>query len=424
MTITVNAVPEGTPPRVHVEVSVPAGSIMQTVAVYRTDDGVRTLIRQQPSSGFEARNVSDVEMPYDESVLYSWETVYIDPDEATEVYGESWADLTGWSGSISDASTSGGLVTVTGGGTQASITHELPNLEWDVITIESLEFLAMPIGFGHGLGFDDLILSVTSGGLLRVWSTTTTIDPTQPFTITRLSSGVLVRGAGGEASVAGATDLLTYAHISAGDSGTVRVGAITIETLGAQYTLSETADPVTVGPTEGWLIHPGKPSLSVPLSLRMDRTGVKELGEITGESTTTLHYPIGSARPIAVNSGPRLDDTIAMVLATTTREELSAVRGLLRDQTPILVRFPAAHAMEFEEGFYSVGRLSINRLAQVPGLSLRHVTLPLTATGSPIVTVQNVGWTLASVAAEFATMAELPLMFATNADLETNTRIA
>ncbi len=435
MTITATPDAGSAPPSILVEVASPVGTVMSAVRVWRNDSSGRTLLRTQPLPGFDARSVSDVEMPYGENLTYSWEATYSDPDESVVVFAEDWSGWpTGWSGVTAGGTVAAGVLTYQPPADPFQIVTAVrpAAVDWQSIRIESLS--TTPVGGGLTLNIGaQLILSsedVGAGAKLKVYfpglgTLWTTIDPSQPFTLSQFGTSILFEGAGGVLSITAPYALLTSITLSGGDDGgeRVAVGAITVSAAGPDYTIAETSAPVTITPDNGWLIHPAKPALSFPiLEDDKDRAGIKELGAIHAASTTTLHHVLGNEYPVAVNNGPRLSDELNVSFTLATADELDAMRGLLSDQTPILFRFPPAWGQEFNDGFYSVGDLVIERLAQMPGLSYRNVTLPLTATESPIVTVEISGWSYAAVAAEFATYSDVLSTFASYADLATNTR--
>jgi len=62
------------------------------------------------------------------------------------------------------------------------------------------------------------------------------------------------------------------------------------------------------------------------------------------------------------------------------------------------------------------------RLAQIAPLEDRRIVLPLTAVAAPLVAVEETGWTVAAVAAEFPDQPSLLAVFATVGDLALNVR--
>lgn len=429
MTIAVEAEPLAVPPRVVVDVAAPAGSVMQSLAVYRTDSGSRTLLRSQPSAGFDSRTIHDYEAPYGVPLLYSWETVYSDPSLYETVFSEPWASLAAWSGDTDIASVSGGKVTLTPymGGQSISRSAVGP---WGRVTFDSIAG-----GRAGGMIIDVLFvgdrfvsLGVMSDGKLRVSnrtaSITTPINAAQPFTLTQTDSTILLQGTGGTASIAHTPSPIISISISnSTDALPAVVGAITVENSGAPASLSEIAAPVTLNSADAWLVHPASPVLSVSLSNTDPwRAGIRTIEPVTRRSTATTHEILGSSAPVVTTSGPRQSDTTGMVIYTATTDERRALDGLLEDQTPILIQVPPSWDLGFARGFYAVGDVVTQRFLTKAGLPQRDHRLPLTRVESPAVLVQNPGWSWAALAAEFPSWASVAEAFASWADLASNIR--
>lgn len=113
--------------------------------------------------------------------------------------------------------------------------------------------------------------------------------------------------------------------------------------------------PIMVSPTDAWAVHPTKPWLSVCID-QQDPTeiGVASLGDLSRPSTASEHIPVGSDLPVYITVGPRLSSRGTMSIATVTLDDARALDALLNDQTPILIRFPSAWGMGFEDGYYQV----------------------------------------------------------------------
>lgn len=427
MTITAVADAAGTPPSVDVTVEVTAGGVMSSVALWRNDSSGRSLVRTQPSAGFDSRTVTDYECPYDEAVTYDWTTTY--SGTFTTVFTETWANVAAWTtqfGSVFAVSAG----TVHNTATNSAIYHTLTTGPHRVIvdgwTVSSgTGYLSLMIS-----GFSGTVAELSlSGGVLSITGdgspTVTTIDASQPFTIDMGDDSVTVTGTGGETTVAAAAtaifDRIVLLSNNVPASGYV-MDNITAQTYDSPTDLAETSDPITLDPADAWLIHPASPALSIPLQLTSpDTTRLVQIGGIENRSNTTTHRILGSATPLTTTTGPRADDVTTMTVETATTDESAALRALLAPDIPILIQIPPDMELDFNCGFYQVGDVTTDRSHPVIN-SYRTFTLPITKVRSPVVDVEDTGWSYAAVAAEFATYASLLVTYATYADLAADSR--
>lgn len=190
----------------------------------------------------------------------------------------------------------------------------------------------------------------------------------------------------------------------------------------AAVSLDETSAPVTLAPVRGWMVHPANPALSFPLVADTSAAGIVDIGPVGSASTSTVHQILGQKRPLTTTSGPRLADSVNLTLATVTRDEETALLALLDDQTPLLVRFPPEWDLGFSDDWYAVGDVARERLSPVGSDPRRVFTLPLQAVLTPVVTQGNVGWSWASLAAEFSTWTAVSAAFDSWGDVLTNDR--
>lgn len=184
---------------------------------------------------------------------------------------------------------------------------------------------------------------------------------------------------------------------------------VTIEGYGAPIPLAETADPVTLTPDEAWLIHPSKPSLSVPIG-EDNGNGFVADGAMVMPATATTHHPLGEDLGITVVNGPRWGDQGSVVFHTQDADGRKAMRALLRDQTPILIRVPPSWDIDFDDGFYAVRDVRVSRLEQMPGFVVRQFELPIERVLAPSVNVES-SWTYAALALAFASYDAVALAY-------------
>lgn len=197
---------------------------------------------------------------------------------------------------------------------------------------------------------------------------------------------------------------------------------LTTSVFGTTISVEETSDPVTLNPDKGWLIHPGQPGLSFPLTDRALAAGIEEIGDILNDANDTIHHILGSPTPVVTTNGNRrADDTMLAVAIETNVEEL-ALKEMLKDQTPILVNFPPSMGTFFQYGFYRVGTTRRSRKRQQQGSQLRTYELPLLAVRSPSVVQQAAGWSFATLKLAYQSFDEVRAAYATFAALVTDSR--
>lgn len=429
MTINTSADTFSTPPSVDVTVSVAGGSVMSSVAIYRNDSSGRTLLRTQPAAGFDSRTVTDYECPYGESITYDWIAAYSSVGSA--LFTETWASTAAWTISEGSWNVSGGTLRNTGTGDN-TIFRAVATARYRTViasmteAISSATFMRFQIEDGSSyvrldLASDGSIQLGYVGGIVP-----TTLDGTQPITIDVNETSVSVTGTGGSYNLPVAMQVSLYVVRTSGVAlNGFRLGGVTVSSYGSTSTIQETSGPFFLTPTAAWLIHPGTPGLSLPLSnTDQSAAGIAAIAPVANDTNATVHKILGTATPVPTTTGPRGDDETAMTIWTATTAERGALRALLASDIPILIQIPPEWDTDFTCGFYAVGNLNETRdsdQVRFPNAT-RTFVLPLVKVQSPVVDVENTGWSYAAVAAEFATYSLLSVTFGTYADLASNSR--
>lgn len=203
-------------------------------------------------------------------------------------------------------------------------------------------------------------------------------------------------------------------------SNTASVGTIATTLSVPVESFYETAS-LTLDITEAWLIHPGQPTLSVSIDagtwrdegINVDPASAQQT---TAKSAVTFHQPVGRTRAVAITTGNRLEDEWELVLLTPRLADRDAVRAIVTDQTPLLLRSPTAFNWDLADGFYTVGDLPVNRLTPNLTNGYRRITLPLTPSDSPVVRTASER-TYASLLEDAVDYAGLLLEYDTYTDL-------
>lgn len=438
MTITVTADVAFAPPRNEVELSVPVGNVMTSVSLWRNDSSGRSLVRSQPSAGFESRTVFDYECPYGQTVTYDWAASYYDPALVSVTFSEPWSVFPGpWAGDTARGSIAANRLTMTPIGVAQTIINRLSlSLNWDLITVAYLSG-------GEGGTSGSTVSFVYSGGSsLRlfesggnVWIRTsaspiaTSVPAGASFTVTRQATSVLIAGSGVSylhSETLGAQIVGVSIGAAAGSGVPITVGALTAAEIvaGPGDAIAETSAAVNLNPADAWLIAPQAPALSVPLSnSNQQAAGIRELNPVNNASNTTIHRILGTSTPVTTTTGNRQADTLGATIYTHTSDERVALRALLAPDTPILINVPASWELDLAYGFYQVGDTTESRPYTLGGIPMRDFNFPLTRVRSPDVDVENPGWSYAQVATTWAAYTEVLANYTTYADLAVDERI-
>jgi hypothetical protein len=416
MTFTVTAEPFNVPPRVRIDVGTdnPAQSFT-SLQVFR--DG--KLLREQPYVGGSAAVVFDYEMPFGVSVNYS----AVGTTAAySQIYSTSWANLTGWSTTVGTPVVSGGLFRGTGGA--ATVQRTFAALSSGRLTLSAgavasggvslptaggralYVFASSPgvgaltyggVGVGFGLGSGSVVVTFDSSGA--------TVESSAGTWYTERSSGV--------------DPLSALSVFTSNSSG--RVPGFEVGDFSATSPFSASASGF-LDVRETWLIHPSKPSLSIPIDAgpqggsRLLRFIEASSGESKSSAAqSTIHRPVGRRKAVVITSGPRAADEWTLVLGAPTIAGKDAVRAIVDDQSPLLLRSPVDTISDLPDDWYSVGDVTVSRV-EVPVITQETlITLPLTPVDEPIVR-QGALWTYGSDLLANATYADSRAEFPTYLD--------
>lgn len=409
MSIVVTPQPDHVPPRVRIDVDTDDPTKPFTsLTIFR--DGKP--IREQPYVGGSEAVAFDYEAPFGVPVTYS---AVGTTSGYSAVYTTSWANLTGWSTVSGSPGVTGGKFYSTNG-TYASASLPIAGLAKGRVTIApgalSRIGLTIPTAallYGMEIGISDpagayVIYAGTYRTFARGTGTIVATFDEKGVTVST-TAGTLYCPRGTSFEFAGSV-LVATATDSAG-----RIPGITIEQPGTLAPFSATTT-TQLDTLEAWLIHPSQPSLSIPIdSGPQGAHRLRFIEASSGESKTseaqrTIHRGIGSRRAVVITSGPRAADEWTMVLGAPTIVQKNAVRAIVDDQTPLLLRIPPSSEYDLPDDWYSVGDLTVTRL-ETPNITEETlITLPLTPVDEPIVR-QGALWTWGDVMLKYATWADL-----------------
>jgi len=143
-----------------------------------------------------------------------------------------------------------------------------------------------------------------------------------------------------------------------------------------------TSDSVTLAADGPWLVHPGVPSLSC-------RVTVKLIDTEQFRSSGTVHDVLSSEYGIPVTDGRRKAASFQMLLRTTTSTERTALEQLFQDEAPLLLQVIYPFTGEYVYRWVWVGDIDrARRSATRFGDAGRIWTLPCVEVGRPAGGVQ------------------------------------
>lgn len=196
--------------------------------------------------------------------------------------------------------------------------------------------------------------------------------------------------------------------------------------LGGTYTARDSTGATATATVAGlwefgavnpWLIHPGIPSLSMPIE-------VVRLGDRTTSVSRGVFKVLGRADPVTVGDGTRGSEQFDLVVRTRWNDDLGPsdlqdedrMRRILADGSPLLMQFAYDGSRRWRWQWVSVDQVTASDV--VPWVDSEGIewTLPCTVVRAPSGSLQA-QWTNAGVLARYATNTDVLATFATCDDL-------
>lgn len=403
MTFTVTPQPNNVPPRVRIDANTDDPAKPFTSLTISRDGKP---IRQQPFVGGSAAVAFDYEAPFGAPATY---TAVGEMSSFTTGYTTSWANLTGWTAVTGTAGVTGGKMYASGG-TFTQISRAVTSLTRGRLTIVAGLVGRATVAVSTASG--DLVVNVpvssTVASVIYAGTSVSVDVGTTGIEVVFGTTGATVKTSGGStwipltsATPPSGTILITVSNFAS------RVPAITLEDATPAAFSASATQTLTVNQT--WLIHPSQPSLSCAIDSG-PQGGLGKLRFVEASSgaskssnaVATVHRPVGRKRAVTITSGPRQADEWTLVVGAPTIAQKDAVRALVDDQTPLLLRSPAGSIWDLPDDWYSVGDVGINRVESPVINTMTTISLPLTPSDEPIVSVGAV-WTWGNVLTTYAT---------------------
>lgn len=183
-----------------------------------------------------------------------------------------------------------------------------------------------------------------------------------------------------------------------------------------QYTSVETPSAFTlqvmVDASQVWLIHPGVPSLSLPI-----RLGPGSLSQDEFDVQQGVFYPLGRANPVVVTGGARQAAASQVVALTTSDADYRAIRDLVSDAGVLYLNVPVELGYSYDSCYIAVGKVTATRAVDKVFVAQRAVAMPFVVVDRPAGGSQAQR-TLADLL-DYPTLAALQSAYATLLDVET-----
>jgi len=158
-----------------------------------------------------------------------------------------------------------------------------------------------------------------------------------------------------------------------------------------RYTITPTAAPssptssisVTLSVTRPWLVHPGVPFLSQPLTVQL-------LADETMPANVGIHDILQRETPITISDGRRKAPRSTLQVKTMTRPQADALDQLLLDESPLLLQI--TYPFTTEQVYAWITVLDVNRARRTAmfGDPSRVWVLPYVEVDRPTGAIQSV----------------------------------
>lgn len=135
---------------------------------------------------------------------------------------------------------------------------------------------------------------------------------------------------------------------------------------------------VTVPENRIWLIHPGVPALSVPVTL-----GSGSLATVTRAAKRGVFYPMGRQNPVVQTDGARKGADSQINVLTSSTDDLAALRALLQDTGVLLLNIPGSRDYGFDTCYIAVGDVGEARPVDLLPVTWRSTSLPFVVVDRP-----------------------------------------
>jgi hypothetical protein len=166
---------------------------------------------------------------------------------------------------------------------------------------------------------------------------------------------------------------------------------------------------VTVDEDQVWLVHPGVPDRSLPIT-------VQALDARQRKVQRGVYYPLGGKYAIVHTDGQRKSSEYTLSLYTATDDDRAALDELFDDAGVLLLNIPAGKGWGISWEYVAVGDVTESRPFRVASLPDRIWSLPVVVVDQPVGGTQSQRtWT--DVVADYSTWSQVKAHYPTWAAL-------
>lgn len=403
-TLTVTAEPSNTPPRVKLQVDIPALNTGVSVYLTRLDpDGNYQPVRlADPASIAGTQWIGyDYEAPYGASVTYTAIVQYGDPNVILNVYNlhtnpSFETSTTGWNassffGAPTPTSIAQSAAQAFSGTKSLLVTWSASanSFAWTAVnatvgaTYNISAYVYVPAGSGsvklEHIGVTSSASSTTTGAWERLSFTTTATTTNIPFALKNNSAnGTAYIDA---VMVSPGTSLPNYGDGNTAGwawDGTTNLSSSQRPANPAGIVTDTVTGAATLAVTDAWLVHPGVPGLSVKLN---KITGLAPRVSVVNRG---VFQPYGRKTPIVVSDGRRKAPTSQLQVRTSSLAEKTAMNALLDDASVLLLNIPASLGWGVANEYVSLGDVEEARQLDEGADPYRVWTAPYQVVDRPI----------------------------------------
>jgi hypothetical protein len=142
---------------------------------------------------------------------------------------------------------------------------------------------------------------------------------------------------------------------------------------------------VTVSSSLAWLVHPGVPSLSQPISHFLPGSFAKR----TATVARGVFHPMGRANAVVFTDGARKGADSSFTILTTSDTQRTAIESLLADASTLLLNIPVALGYNIKSRYVAIGDVDYGPVVDKVVESWFTMTLPFSTVDRPAGGVQS-----------------------------------
>lgn len=142
---------------------------------------------------------------------------------------------------------------------------------------------------------------------------------------------------------------------------------------------SSVSTQVSLGVSQVWLIHPGVPSVSMPVQNFRPGTWSKWAAAVK----QGVFYPMGRTNPVVISDGSRKGVTSSMTVLTRSNDERDWLNALISDAGTLLLNIPTGLGYAVQTSYVALGDADYSPVTDKLFETWVDVTLPFFVVDRP-----------------------------------------